>query len=314
MAPDTGTPPAPTDVSSSVGTVPGMDTTRPLDTAAPEPRLPSALSPSRVSEFESCPRRFWYRSMLRLPDAATEATLKGTLVHTAIEHLFELPRAERTPAAGQRLLTDAITVAWQDPGYAHLAAAGHDLRQRVAREAAALLGGYFAIEHPERFDPAHQELRIQTTLAGVPVVGVIDRLDRTESDEGERLWISDYKTGTPPTSRFEEKAFFQLWLYAAMVHAQFGQYPYRLRLLYLKDNPATAVRRRDVTPEAVERAVAKLVEVWDAIHAAAAAGRWEPKVSRLCDYCPFQQLCPAKGGDDERGRYAPVLLPVTTAE
>ena len=47
--------------------------------------LPSALSPSRASDFLQCPLLFRFRTIDRLPEAPSAAALRGTLVHAFAE-------------------------------------------------------------------------------------------------------------------------------------------------------------------------------------------------------------------------------------
>jgi len=44
---------------------------------------------------------------------------------------------------------------------------------------------------------------------------------------------------------------------------------------------------------AVER---KLKALWKAIENAAQSGDWQPRKSKLCDWCDHRALCPAWGG------------------
>jgi putative RecB family exonuclease len=39
-----------------------------------------------------------------------------------------------------------------------------------------------------------------------------------------------------------------------------------------------------------------LQAIWKAIATASLTGDFRPSPSRLCDWCSYQQLCPAKGG------------------
>ena len=73
--------------------------------AEPEeaPRGPS-LSPSRAADFMTCPLLYRFRVIDRLPEPPTTATARGTLVHAALERLFDLPAAGRTPEAARALL------------------------------------------------------------------------------------------------------------------------------------------------------------------------------------------------------------------
>ena len=52
----------------------------------------------------TCPLLYRFRVIDRLPEPPTAATARGTLVHAALERLFDLPAADRTPAAARALL------------------------------------------------------------------------------------------------------------------------------------------------------------------------------------------------------------------
>src|ERR1022692_2312573 len=67
------------------------------------PRGP-ALSPSRAADFMTCPLLYRFRVIDRLPEPPTVATARGTLVHAALEKLFDLPAADRTREAARALV------------------------------------------------------------------------------------------------------------------------------------------------------------------------------------------------------------------
>ncbi len=52
----------------------------------------------------TCPLLYRFRTIDRLPEPPTTATARGTLVHAALERLFDLPAAGRTPEAARGLL------------------------------------------------------------------------------------------------------------------------------------------------------------------------------------------------------------------
>src|SRR4051794_6126287 len=56
-----------------------------------------ALSPSRASDFMTCPLLYRYRTIDRLPEEPSADALRGTLVHKVLEDLFDLPSSTRTP-------------------------------------------------------------------------------------------------------------------------------------------------------------------------------------------------------------------------
>ena len=56
-----------------------------------------SLSPSRAGDFMTCPLLYRYRVIDKLPERPSPAAARGTVVHTVLERLFDLPATERTP-------------------------------------------------------------------------------------------------------------------------------------------------------------------------------------------------------------------------
>jgi putative RecB family exonuclease len=284
--------------SGETVTVEGMEKTL-LDLT-----LPSTLSPSRASEYQGCPRRYWYHSVLRLPDPPTVHTLLGTVVHSALEHLFDLPRGQRTADKAQAQVTPALAELATQEQYLDLIAEHGD---RIESEARDLVARYFEIEDPNRFDPWGRELRLSCELAGVEVLGVIDRIDKVLHPDGvERVWISDYKSGKPVSNKYLEKAFFGLRVYAVLAADALGLRPYALRLVYLRGDETTAIRRLEVTDELLERTRKELARIWRSIERSAETGVWKTKTGPLCNWCPYQVICPAFAASEAPESYIPV--------
>jgi hypothetical protein len=57
--------------------------------------MPRHLSPSTVTAFKECPQSFLFRSLWKLPEPPSPVLWKGTLVHEALEKIFDLPPEER---------------------------------------------------------------------------------------------------------------------------------------------------------------------------------------------------------------------------
>ncbi|MGH3247073.1 MAG: RecB family exonuclease, partial [Trebonia sp.] len=126
---------------------------------------PSALSPSRASDFMTCPLLYRFRVIDRLPEPPTPATARGTLVHAVLERLFDRPAAERTPdvAAGM-LEPEWVRLCDGDAGLAELFAEEDDEHERFITDAHAALAGYFRLEDPRRLEPAEREWYVEASL------------------------------------------------------------------------------------------------------------------------------------------------------
>lgn len=260
----------------------------------PAPQIGS-LSPSRASDFKTCPLLYRFRSIDRLPEPPSPAAVRGTLVHAVLERLFDLPATGRTLSAAealigpewQRLADSAPEIAAMFGGADH---DGDELAPWL-ESARPLLGAYFALEDPMRLEPAEREQLVEVLLpSGLRLRGFIDRLDVAPTGD---IRVVDYKTGAAPREAFEGRALFQLKFYALVIWRTRGVVPSQLRLLYLRDADLLTY-----TPEAGElaRFERTLEALWAAIARATEAGDFRPSPSRLCDWCHHQSRCPSFGG------------------
>lgn len=260
----------------------------------PDPPTPRpALSPSRATDFKQCPLLYRFRAIDRLPEATSAAQLRGSVVHAALEQLYGLPAGLRSPDTARSL----VQRAWDQMVAAEPELAGElDPGQptQLLEDARALVSGYYRLEDPTRFDPQCCEQRVEVELAdGTLLRGYIDRIDVAATGE---LRVVDYKTGkAPPAARAlaEFKAMFQMKFYAVALFRSRGVPPTRLRLIYLADGQLL-----DYSPDRDEllRFEKTLMAIWRAIQSAGETGDFRPNSSRLCDWCPHQQRCPAFGG------------------
>jgi putative RecB family exonuclease len=259
--------------------------------------LPAAvigsLSPSRAADFKSCPLLYRFRTIDRIPETPSRVAVRGTIVHGVLERLFDLPSTERTLAAARELLPQVWQqLAVDEPEAAALFsddAEGAELAEWL-ESAQHLLGNYFLLEDPSRFEPAAREQLVEVVIDGLRLRGYVDRLD--ENADGE-LRVVDYKTGTTPREAFEGKALFQMKFYALVLWRTRGVVPRQLRLMYLADTDTLSY-----APDADElvRFERTLRAIWAAIERATQSGDFRPSPSRLCEWCDHQIRCPAFGG------------------
>jgi putative RecB family exonuclease len=260
--------------------------------------FPTSLSPSRASDFMTCPLLFRFRSIDRLPEEPSAAAVRGTLVHRALETLFDLPSGERTRDAAAELVGRAFhELERDDPASAAVVRDGEG-----APDVTALLEAYFSMEDPRRLEPHARELGVSAQVEeAFELRGFIDRVDL--SPDGQ-VRIVDYKTGRSPGAGFESKAMFQMRFYALVWWRMTGDVPRLLQLMYLGN---TELLRYEPTADDLRSTERKVLALRDAIARAAEARSFDPSPSRLCDWCSHRALCPAWGGSPpplpERGAW-----------
>ncbi|GAA2369797.1 RecB family exonuclease [Dactylosporangium salmoneum] len=250
------------------------------------------LSPSRAADFKTCPLLYRFRSIDRLPERPTPDQARGTLVHAVLEALFDSPAGARTPEQAASLVAPQWQrLVEQEPELAGIFTGTPLTAEEFLAGASELLNGYFAVEDPNRLDPADRESYVEAEVDGRLVIrGIIDRLDISPAGD---LRVVDYKTGGAPREAFEARAMFQLKFYALVLWRTRGVVPRVLRLMYLRDQEVC-----DFAPDAEElaRFERTLLALWQAIELATRTQDFRAQPSRLCGWCAHQALCPAYGG------------------
>lgn len=243
-------------------------------------------------DFQQCPLLFYFKAILRLGVPQTPATAVGILAHYAFEHVFDLPAEERTADAAAGLVRVGWETTAEKPAFAELAADLETVEQVIAR-AEELVRNWFAIEHPQSWDPYARELYLRADFGGVEVHGYIDRLDKVDGPDGQRWFITDYKTGKVVQDRYAAKALFPMNVYAALLYKTKGVVASELRLLYVRNGSPEDIRRQAVTERTIEATIKKVRALWKQIRANARRNVFPANTGPLCQWCHFQDRCPA---------------------
>ncbi|RTL68553.1 MAG: DUF2800 domain-containing protein [Pseudonocardiaceae bacterium] len=279
---------------------PALPVDLPQDDVARVRRRP-ALSPSRASDFRTCPLLYRYRAIDKLPEHPSHAQLRGTLVHAVLERLYALPPLDRTPEAAAALVGPAwvdLVIGW--PGIADALFGPRDTAEEEPERfgfadwltsAHELVEAYFALEDPRAVAADSVELLVESDLGeGLLLRGFVDRVDVLP---GGGLRVVDYKTGRAPHEFGEASAMFQLKFYALALLHERGVVPGELRLLYLRSGEWLSY-----SPDRgeLERFTRILAALWEAIREAGRTGDFPPRRGSACRFCAHKAICPEWGG------------------
>ena len=222
-----------------------------------------------------CPQQWKLKYVDRLPEEPKPWFNLGSAVHAALEAFYEGRVAEPPPLEE---LEEVFGEAF-DPG------AYPDDAERERRRADGLrMIREFHEKHADDFRPALAvEKRLDFEVEGVPFLGFVDRVDRTEDD---RLRIVDYKTGG---SLDQERAETdtQLTLYQVGSERAFGREVATVCLYHVPtQTPFEAPRHGEERVEELRRRVRTAARgIRD--------GAFEPEPGRYCEWCDFRPHCPA---------------------
>jgi putative RecB family exonuclease len=254
-----------------------------------EQPLPQSLSPSRLSDFQTCPRRYQHASIERLPQPASYATAKGRFIHFVLENLFLLDADRRTIERAREYVAPAIDEILTDDVRLDI---GLDdaMLARLLNETEAILLRYFEMEDPTQVTSEGIELRLGVDVNDTPLYGILDRLDR---DPDGSLTIVDYKTGALPNRNYDSKTFANTELYAALCEAKLGERPATIRLMYVAHGESID---RSVTDVVVKARTNAAAGAWTKIKRYYDDGDFPATPSsNACRFCSFKDLCRSQG-------------------
>ena len=252
------------------------------------PRRLYACTPTRLSSWLDCPRRYRmsYLDRPQPPKGAPWAhNSMGASVHNALAGWWRLPRGDRTVAAAGDLLERG----WLQEGFAD------DAQSALHRgRARAMVEAYVAGLNPAA-DPLGIERTVATRTDLIAVSGRIDRLD-DRSDLGE-LVVVDYKTGRHVLTAADARASLPLALYALAAQRVMRRPCKRVELHHL---PTGQVLAWQHTQESLARQLRRAEEIAaecaaaDASYAGGNRGddAFPPRSGFWCGWCDYRAHCP----------------------
>jgi DNA helicase-2/ATP-dependent DNA helicase PcrA len=270
---------------------------------------PLSLSFYQVDDYLTCPLKYKYAHVLRVPLAPHHAIIYGAALHKAVQ-LFH-HRHARGHVMTEAELFEVFDSAWSNEGFV---SRDHE-EARLESGRAALRRFRAAQLEPDAVIPTYVEREFSFTLGGDRVRGRWDRVDVVPAGEGsappprpepdgsadvisptldmlgpERVTITDYKSSDvrdPVKARRRARDSLQLQIYAMGYEAMTGRLPDAIALYFLGSGLIGEV---EVDPRRLSKAREKIGRAAAGIR----ARDYTPKPDYLaCTYCAFRDICPA---------------------
>ena len=292
-----------------------FETRPPAPDASIEPiSEPLSLSFGQIDDYLTCPLKFRYAHVLRVPVAPHHAMIYGSALHKAVQEFHR--RHAGGEIMSERELIDAFEVAWRNEGF--LTREHEEARLEAGRAALRR----FRTEQlaPGAVVPAYVEREFAFTLNGDRIRGRWDRVDIEAAVEGtadvgareptrpvstfrpdviedmlpflprERATITDYKSSDvrdPAQARQRARDSLQLTIYAMGYQAQTGRLPDAVQLHFLGSG---LVGRAEIDDRRLERGRSQIGRAAEGIRARDYTARPD---ALSCGYCPFRDICPS---------------------
>lgn len=247
--------------------------------------LVKRFSYSQLNVYESCPRKYEYASILRIPTKGSPATAFGTAVHNTLKDFYTLLIRSREGLGGiinapdLDVLLQLYEKNWVHGGYDSKVQEG--LRKEDGR---LLMKKYFEEIFSEEENPIRLEESFSMHFGDTVFAGKIDRIDLVDVKDGvQEVCIVDYKTGKEKSAA-DIKKDFQLPLYALVAEQKLGLRVVGAKYVFIETGNVIEV---DVSQKRRELAKEELIEALESIK----EGNFAPTPGFGCRYCDFNSIC-----------------------
>jgi len=275
---------------------------------------PLSLSFYQVDDYLTCPLKYKYVHVLRVPIAPHHSIVYGAALHQAVQEFH------RRQAKGYLMTVDELDAAfdraWSNEGFL---TREHE-EARLAAGRAALRRFRDEQLRPGATVPAYVEREFSFLLDGDRIRGRMDRIDIERLPAGEvgpgraghdpagqrqhadvaspalpglypeRVTITDYKSSdvrNPARARERARDSLQLQIYAMAYQAESGRLPDAVALWFLESG---LVGRVEVEEKRLEKARASIRQAASGIRAL----NFEATPEYIaCGYCAFRDICPS---------------------
>ncbi|RKY79473.1 hypothetical protein DRQ00_03525 [candidate division KSB1 bacterium] len=241
-----------------------------------------SLSFFKIDDYLTCPLKYKYVHILRVPILPHHTVIYGKALHDAIGEYYR--RKTRGYPVTLDDLYQVFENSWMSEGF--LSREHEEMRLRAGKEA---LARFFATEEANGIMPLYVEKEFSFFIGKNRIIGRWDRVDQRDND----IVIVDFKSSEirdQKTADRRAKESLQLIIYAMAYQHQFGLLPSYVELHFLETGLVGTYR---VNQKDLEKAI-------EQIHLAATGIRQRNYTAKpnymACKYCAYSNICPSSAG------------------
>ncbi|MBU0983621.1 MAG: PD-(D/E)XK nuclease family protein [candidate division Zixibacteria bacterium] len=275
-------------------------------------------SHSALNSFRSCPRqyRFRYVDRIEIPKRITADAYLGAAVHRQLELVYKWSADGKLYPLDKALA--AFMAEWDKPDRQLIeVTAEHVTVDDYIENGRKMIEKFY--RHYEPFSQGTllgAELNVNFTLPDTPIQ-FNARIDRLLKYDDGVVEICDYKTGQRMPLGVKDPAFYlQMGLYHIAIQTIYPQFEtIELAQYFLRQDEVIRHRMR---PDEVDEMTEQLRQsVLETAHAER-LDDFPTREGRICSFCDYEHLCPAKRHrrilETEAGKDAPEKATMETAE
>ncbi len=246
--------------------------------ALPEEQ-PLTLDPHKIDDYLTCPLKYKYVHVLRVPLQPHHSIIYGQAIHAAIKK-YNQSKKQRQPVSSEDLLR-VFQAKWRNLGF--VSREHEDLRFARGQE---VLKKFFEQAEKENRAPAYAEEAFHFQFENITLTGRWDRVDEYDG----QVFITDYKASEVDDqnkANGRAKDSKQLRIYAWAYQERFGRAVNSWRLHFLESGVIGETPYKERYLDKVRLDVRQAAE-------GIRRRDYHPEPSAfVCPHCAFQDICPA---------------------
>lgn len=238
------------------------------------------LSPSKISCYKQCPRRYYYNYIKKMPQMKWPHSLKGNIAHDILEHWVKegIMKGKKPD--------DAMQESFDFLRQGKYAEATEETIEEVVPWLHAAVKNF----EDESFKPVEVEQFIEFTYRGVRLRGRLDRIDELDN---RTIEVVDYKSSkNPKYLTAAQLGFYHIAVQYGNLSPKYGDKDIVASYVLLRHD----MKKMPYTfqPKDIDKLLTNMEKVADSIRHET---RWDPKKSRLCNTCDFYTTCMKDTGE-----------------
>ncbi len=244
------------------------------------------LNPHQIDDYLSCPKKFEYIHILRVPIMTHHSVVYGSAIHKAIESYFVAKKAGKKVSLDD--LIEVFSANWRSEGF--ITREHEDKRFRQGKKS---LAEFFAREEAGNQLPEEVEAKFEIPLQDldVKIRGRFDAIYvkcKTENVKCEQTEIRDFKTSEVENQEQADKkakANRQLSVYALAKQTETGVIP-EVSLYFVDSGLVGKIQKKEKDLDKVREEVERVVGGIKSENFKASPGFGE------CSRCAYREICP----------------------
>ncbi len=239
------------------------------------------LSYLKIDDYLTCPLKYKYVHILKVPILPHHAVVYGNSLHKSVQHYFRRKMEGNSVTLGE--LIEVFERVWVSEGF--LTREHEEQRLKVGR---SVMEQFYRREEAQGVMPTYIEKEFSFFLDNNRIAGRWDRLDERDNE----AVIIDYKSSEirqQKDANERARGSLQLSIYALAYYERFGKVPEKVELHFLDSGFVGSDRKQ---MEDLEETKAKIRKVAEGIRRRDFSAKPE---YLACRYCAYTLACPSKG-------------------